>query len=185
VPYGTFQARAYRGDPFFGALAGVAAGIAGKVLPAAGRALGIIKSRPALGTIAGIAGGVGLPQIAGFVQKPPGGIGPSLPIPLPGGIRVDPFAALPGGRPFVTREMEGRCPSGFRPNKSAYFLRDGSYVPAGTRCVRSRRMNVANPKALRKGIRRMRGFAKLSRTVIRFVSPKPARGRAIGKTRRR
>lgn len=48
-----------------------------------------------------------------------------------------------------------------------------------------RRMNVGNVKALRRAIRRAKGFEKLSRQVLRFVSAKPPKGRAVFKKRRR
>lgn len=51
--------------------------------------------------------------------------------------------------------------------------------------VRSRRMNVANVKALRRAIRRAHGFAKLSRKVLTFPISKPPRGRPLFKKARR
>lgn len=50
---------------------------------------------------------------------------------------------------------------------------------------RSRRMNVTNPKALRRAIRRARGFAKLARKVLTFPISKPPKGRALFKKARR
>lgn len=47
--------------------------------------------------------------------------------------------------------------------------------------MRRRRMNVANPKALRRAIRRARGFAKLARKVLTYPIAKPPRGRALFK----
>jgi len=44
---------------------------------------------------------------------------------------------------------------GFHLNKSDYFLRDGTFVPAGTRQVRNRRRNALNPKALRRAVSRI------------------------------
>ncbi|MFQ1042878.1 hypothetical protein, partial [Gilliamella sp. CG16] len=43
------------------------------------------------------------------------------------------------------------CPSGF------HMAKDGS-----GRCVRNRSMNVANPRALRRSLRRVAGFGKLA-----------------------
>jgi len=65
-------------------------------------------------------------------------------------------AGLPrGARPFGA---DGLCPCGFHPEKSG----------AGY-CVRNRRMNVANPRALRRGMRRVSGFEKLARRTISFT----------------
>jgi len=50
---------------------------------------------------------------------------------------------------------------------------------------RRRRMHVTNVKALRRSIRRCQGFTKLAKRVLRFTSPKPVRGRAVFKARRR
>lgn len=48
-----------------------------------------------------------------------------------------------------------------------------------------RRMNVANPKALRRAIRRAHGFAKLARKVLTFPISKPPKGRPLFKKARR
>ena len=74
------------------------------------------------------------------------------------------FAGTPMGRARVTG-MEnlggggtGCCPRGF------HLAKDGS-----GRCVRNRRMNVANPRALRRSMRRVQGFEKLARRTISFT----------------
>ena len=51
--------------------------------------------------------------------------------------------------------------------------------------VRNRRMHVTNPRALRRAIRRAAGFAKLARKVMHFTSPRPPRGRAYFRPKRR
>lgn len=48
-----------------------------------------------------------------------------------------------------------------------------------------RRMRVTNVKALRRAIRRARGFEKLARKVMHFVSPRHPKGRAVFRTRKR
>lgn len=59
-------------------------------------------------------------------------------------------------------------------------------LPGGqTGYHRRRRMNVANPKALRRAIRRAHGFAKLARTVLTFPISKPPKGRPLFKGARR
>jgi len=59
------------------------------------------------------------------------------------------------------------CPPGERPNKSRYHLLSGQLVEPGTRCVKSRRIDVGNATALRRSIRRENGFAKLAKRVLR------------------
>jgi len=77
---------------------------------------------------------------------------------------VPQFRGTPMARPAVTG-MEnlgaggtGCCPRGF------HLAKDGS-----GRCVRNRRMNVANPRALRRSMRRVQGFEKLARRTISFT----------------
>jgi len=66
------------------------------------------------------------------------------------------IAGLPrGAKPFGA---DGLCPCGFHPEKSGKGY-----------CVRNRRMNVANPRALRRGMRRVSGFEKLARRTISFT----------------
>jgi len=54
----------------------------------------------------------------------------------------------------------GACPAG-------YHLRKDKRLPP--KCVRNRRMNIANPRALRRGMRRVKGFEKLARRTISFT----------------
>lgn len=67
------------------------------------------------------------------------------------------------------------------PNKSTYVIRGGGtsrwgpagqaqVIPKGSTQVPNRRMNVANPRALRRSLRRVAGFAKLTKRVRRAVS---------------
>lgn len=51
------------------------------------------------------------------------------------------------------------CPPGY------HFAKDGS-----GRCVRNRRMNVCNPRALRRSIRRLQGFEKLAKRTLKSTS---------------
>lgn len=50
---------------------------------------------------------------------------------------------------------------------------------------RRRRIRVTNVKALRRAIRRARGFEKLARKVMHFTSPRKPKGRAVFRVRRR
>jgi len=49
----------------------------------------------------------------------------------------------------------GPPPSGYHLNKADYFLRDGTFVPKGTRYVKNRRRDPLNPRALRNAIARV------------------------------
>jgi hypothetical protein len=156
----------YRGDglgshrgglPFAGALAW---GL-GKVRQTVSRFMG-----------SGMATGATIALAAPMIQSMPG-------IPIGGGARMHPAAFLPGGAPLITREtprmeaMEGLPPAGYRLNKSSYFLKDGTFVPARSRYVRIRRRNFANGRALRRSIGRVQGFERLvkgSRKSLRSLS---------------
>ena len=50
---------------------------------------------------------------------------------------------------------------------------------------RRRRMHVTNVKALRRAIRRARGFEKIARKVMGFTSPRKPKGRVYFKARRK
>jgi hypothetical protein len=103
-------------------------------------------------------------------QAPPGGYGGALTFPggtsisgylpprVPGRGRLPPFTAtgpgvLPGGGITGTG-----CPTGYHLDKTF-----------GVKCVRNRRMNIANPRALRRAMRRVQGFEKLARRTITFT----------------
>jgi hypothetical protein len=154
------------GDPFLGGL-----------IPALGGLikLGVRKLLPrAVGAAGAVATGVAL-------ARPP--VAPPTGIPLPGPFRAHPGALLPGGRPFITREVApgGGCPPGFHLNKARSY-RFG--MEAGSYCVRNRRMNPANPRALRRSIRRERGFIALARRTLRGTGITIGR-RSIGKKARK
>jgi hypothetical protein len=79
------------------------------------------------------------------------------------------------------------CPIGFRLNKSTYVTRGGgtshwkkslTVHPKGTVCVKRRRRNVGNARALRRAISRVRGFVHLAHRAMRLVGHSPRRSRA-------
>lgn len=61
------------------------------------------------------------------------------------------------------------CPPGFRANKSDYWLKNGTYVPKGTRCVRIRRRNPLNPRALDRATSRVASFARADKGARKKV----------------
>lgn len=91
-------------------------------------------------------------------------IAPRAPLPQPGtGRRIAlPFAgpARGPGTAVVPRQQMAPVPmtgssGGYHLNKSDYFLRDGTFVPKGTRWVKNRRRNPLNPRALSRAIARV------------------------------
>jgi hypothetical protein len=130
---------------------------------------GRLKRRFAGPAIASAAGVIAAGRIA------PGAGVPRLPVPLPGGARLDIGSLLPGGKPAFIPGGGGIdvIPRGYRLNKSSYFLKSGQFVPEGTRLVRVRRRNFANGRALRRSIGRVQGFERLvksSRKSLRKLS---------------
>ena len=155
VPYrtGGYQgdySSGYSGDPQLGGLLSLGARLAGRGIRGL---LGRISGRSIARAAAGTAVVAAAPGIARTMGR-----GMDLPIPMPGGAQIRPGAFLPGGTPFFT---PGECPKGFRKNKSSYFLKNGQHVPRGSKCVRYRRMNVANTRALKRSTRRLTSFENL------------------------
>jgi len=145
--------------------------------------LGIVSKLgiPIVSGAAGVAGGLlggalggragpGLPGIGGGVSRF-GGI-PAISLQTRGQIPTPGVAgtlqrAIPGG----ATGMEG-CPQGHRPNKSGYFLRDGSFVAPNTVCVKIRRRNPLNPRALSRSMARIES-AKRAADVLKRITIRP------------
>jgi len=159
-----YQGDYYQGDPFLGAILGGAVSWLGKKIFRK-KAAGVLASKTVTARIAGLPGLArrNIPGIAGAV-----GVGavmaraPGMQIPLPGGGVMRPGRILPGGVPFTS---PGCCPPGQHFNKGV--TRSGA--PPGTVCVTNRRMNVANPRALRRSLRRVAGFGKLAQRSKRDI----------------
>lgn len=98
------------------------------------------------------------------------------PVPVPG-IRGFAQRAIPGGETGFECPPGAACPKGMRLNKSDYFLRDGTFVRAGTRCVKSRRINAGNGRAVRRAITRENAFVRLAVGTGLVRVPKAARVR--------
>ena len=161
-----YQGDYYQGDPFLGSL--IAGGVSwlgkklfkrkltqvGQTALAGKISTGLMRTAPQAAAL-GVAAGV------------------SLPIPFTP-FKIQPRAFLPGGAPLISRRtrepiapvggpmamgaMGGCCPSGY------HMAKDGS-----GRCVRNRSMNVANPRALRRSLRRVAGFGKLAQRSKRDI----------------
>jgi len=164
-PMGDYKTYGYAGDPGF--LSSLWKGIK-KIAPIIiGGAIG----GPVGAAIGGMGGGAvrtpptpfRLPgTVAGQVSFPGGttvglGFQPSVAL-VPGQGRLPPFTATgPGVLPAGGRGG-ALVPSGY------HFAKDGS-----GKLVRNRRMNVANPRALRRSMRRVQGFEKLAKRTISFT----------------
>lgn len=141
------------------------------------RGAGALLKRSPIGMVAGTAiqmfRGPGLPA----PTRPGQGIG------LPGPFRISPTRFLPGGQPFITREG-GQVPPGYHLNKSRVYAR--AAAEPGSYAVRNRQLNPANPRALRRAVRRERGFVVLARRVLKGTGLTISRkGMGRGKKRKR
>ena len=164
-PMGDYKTYGYAGDPGF--LSGLWKGIKSFALPIIGGMIG----GPVGMAVGSAAAGGGKPK-PGTAMTLPGTFGGA--ISFPGGMNIGgsyaPGAMIPGtGRlPPFTATGPGVLPAGGRGGQlmpSGYhFAKDGS-----GRIVRNRRMNVANPRALRRSMRRVQGFEKLARRTISFT----------------
>jgi len=117
--------------------------------------------KPAVRAIATAAAGAAAVETGTQLMAP----GPSI---MPTGPMAPPGAGFPGvgipgaaAFPMVGGAVAGGiCPAGYHPRKD-------KRLPF--KCVRNRRMNIANPRALRRGMRRVKGFEKLARRTISFT----------------
>jgi len=164
-PMGDYKTYGYAGDP--GWLSSIWKGIK-KVAPAI---LGGVIGGPA-GALIGAAGSAGKPTppimapgtIGGAISFPggtsfSGAIVPYKdPRPAGGQYRLPPYTARGAGVLPYGGAGVAAPPSGY------HYAKDGS-----GRIVRNRRMNVANPRALRRSMRRVQGFEKLAKRTIQFT----------------
>jgi len=61
------------------------------------------------------------------------------------------------------------CATGFHPNKSDYFLKNGTFIQKGSRCVKNRRRNPLNPRAMDRAISRIVSGKKASSRMGRIT----------------
>jgi len=164
-PMGDYKTYGYAGDP--GWLSSIWKGVKSFALPIIGGMMG----GPVGAALGSAAAGGGKPK-PGTALSIPGSIGGALTMPggMSLGLGYTPAVMEPGfGRlPPFTATGAGVLPAGGRGGSlmpSGYhFAKDGS-----GRLVRNRRMNVANPRALRRSMRRVQGFEKLARRTISFT----------------
>jgi len=164
-PMGDYKTYGYAGDP--GWLSSLWKGVKSVALPILGGILG-----GPIGAAAGAAAAGGGKPAPGTALTIPGTIGGALTMPggtsfglsftggamTPGQGRLPPFTATGAGVLPAGGRGGQLMPSGY------HFAKDGS-----GRIVRNRRMNVANPRALRRSMRRVQGFEKLARRTISFT----------------
>jgi hypothetical protein len=146
---GDYKTYGYAGDP--GWLSSIWKAVKKPLLRIGGALIG--GPVGAVVTAASVGGAVvaatrpGTPALA----PPPGSIGGA--VSFPGGTTVSVAGVLP-----QHAAVGAHAPAGYHLDKATK-----------TRWVRNRRMNIANPKALRKAMRRVQGFEKLAKRTIQFT----------------
>lgn len=145
-PMGDYKTYGYAGDP--GWLSSIFKFAKKKVLPV----LGTIFGGPVGGAVVGAAVATAARPAAGppALPPPPGSIGGA--ITFPGGTRLSVAGVIPHAG------IGEHAPAGYHLDKATR-----------SRWVRNRRMNIANPRALRKAMRRVQGFEKLAKRTISFT----------------
>jgi len=185
-----FQRRHYRGDPglfgFIGKAIGGIAKVAGSLLPGpAGMiAQGVggllagngkpknpsVAAIPLPATIMPTLSYAGTPPLAqepdsvvsrgGLTMQGPFGLGLQA-----GGSQTSYYSPAPTGGAGVA------CQKGYHLNKSGFYSKSRGWVPAGSVCVKNRKRNPLNPRALSRSIARLHSAknaaAFLSRVTIR------------------
>lgn len=106
-------------------------------------------------------------------------------VPRPGGstfpqLGISRLGTVPAGPSPRVSDQAGQpltgngCQSGFHPNKTSYFTKEG-FVEQGTKCVRNRRRNLSNGRANARALRRMSAWDKQERkrsVVLRRIARK-------------
>jgi len=171
-----YQGDYYQGDPFLGSIIGMGATWLGKkLLGRTAKSAGTTAiARTGAGAMVGLGTGAAAGAGAGLAARPVSEIflnmaSRPMQIPMPGGGVFRPGRLLPGGVPATS---PGCCPTGYHFNKSM----TSRGAPPGTTCVKNRSMNVANPRALRRSLRRVVGFGKLAARARKSIK---AAARAI------
>jgi len=152
-PMGDYSTGGYgypQGDP---GLFGFLGKIVKKAAPVLGRFFGPV------GTVVGaaLAASEATKMLIPSPPPVPGGAA------MPGGGLLPAAGAVIGGAVAGFQQAQvpaGACMAGYHPRKD-------KRLPF--KCVRNRRMNIANPRALRRGMRRVKGFEKLARRTISFT----------------
>lgn len=142
--------------------------------------------------------GDGLFSFIGSALKTVGGFIPGVGTALStiGGVLSPPKAQVLSRPAAVQNPIGG---TNLPPSPNFYGIKAGStsfgLTTGQTRTVKAtaqvggkkkrRRMNVTNPKALRRAGRRVKGFEKLARRFIGFASPRKPKGRPYFRVKRR
>ena len=158
-PMGDYRTYGYAGDP----------GFLSKLWKGVKKVARFIPGP--IGTIATALGGAA--AVVGATRPV---AGPGLPMPYGPSFPGAGYGATDMmGRPWMTTGTGRSLTKGVPPNVP--YGAPGAACPTGYhlakdgsgRMVRNRRMNIANPRALRRAMRRVQGFEKLAKRTIQFT----------------
>jgi len=165
-PAGDYKTYGYAGDPGF--LSGLWKGIKKVAKIGIGYYTG--------GLVGAAAGAIGQPR--GQPGQPPllTGPGTGRGLQTVQGYPIGMSLTMPGGTSLAAQGMIPRRGAIGEPVRGARAAQDGM-LPSGYhwskdglgKMVRNRRMNIANPRALRRAMRRVQGFEKLAKRTIVFT----------------
>jgi len=160
-----YQGDYYQGDPFIGAILGTVGTWLGKKLLKRGASKAMIAATGA-GTMVGAGTGMVTGAIGGELLQRGGQalwrkiVSPRTSFQPPG------MVSTVSGTIVGQAGAQVCCPPGYHPNKAMTKMGH----PPGSTCVRNRSMNVANPRALRRSLRRVAGFGKLASRARKTVN---------------
>jgi hypothetical protein len=162
---GDFYAGA-RGDPFWGSLIGIARRGLGALL---GGSVGGGARTPVVGKVMGAGRAIMERGKAQIIKHP---------VLSAAGAAGVVGAAVGAEGQHLLAGGGAACPKGHHICKSKHAKHFGM-------CVRNRRMNVANGRALGRAVRRLHHFARKYRKVVGFVSPRKPKGRMYFRKKKR
>jgi hypothetical protein len=183
----------YQGDPglfsFIGKAIGSVAGLAGKVLNPISTIANIgsvlTPSKPQVLVHSSPSPGTRMTSgsMPTLLSRP--GVGSGISIGGPQGLQVGTFPA-PGvattypssSGPLVGSQQAAACTvRGYHHNKSTYYTKKYGVIQKGTVCVKNRRRNPLNPRALSRALARLESAKKATSCLARYsVRPKKSCG---------
>lgn len=152
----------------FGSLFGAVKKVGGAVVKGIGTTLS--TGNPLSGVVAAGSSLIGSGASPTMYQGPMVSMGGSLP-PMPGTSLA--AGGKASGTALAKPPATGVCIGGWHLNKSTYYTRtNGQLVHAGTHCVKNRKLNPGNAKALRRAVRRQEAFVGLARRAMKGTNYK-------------
>lgn len=186
----------YRGDPglfgFLGKALGtvgrglvgaatgfVTGGPGGAIMGAARTVLGskpqvLMTASPSPGTVLTAGNMPGLPALPGVGTPPLAAQGGGIMIGGPRGVQIGRYApTYPTSGAGQPAQNGAGCLRGHHLNRTGYFTKSSGWVEKGTVCVRNRRRNPLNPRALSRAMSRLASAKKATDCLKRYSIREP------------